>query len=268
MHFLVEIFRKKTKVNLMILNIRELGILETARTAGKVTVDGLASRFEVTAQTIRRDLTRLANAGRLERVHGGAVLPSGVRNIRYEERRQLNATAKEAMATTCAAKIPDGCSIFLNIGTSTEALARALISHDRLMVVTNNLNVADILSANPHCTVLVTGGRPRREDGGLTGVVAVKMLKNFLFDFAILGCSAVSAEGDAYDFDMDEVIISQAALSHSRQSWLLADHSKFQRHAPVKIANLSQFDRMITDHAPQQILSVSQDMGFNIEQTE
>ena len=111
-------------------SFRDREILEIARTEGKVTVEGLAAHFDVTVQTIRRDLTQLANAGRLERVHGGAVLPSGVRNIAYEERSRVNAEAKVAMAQTCAAEISNGSALFINIGTSTEALARALLGHD------------------------------------------------------------------------------------------------------------------------------------------
>lgn len=241
----------------MSLGIRELEILEIARQSGKITVDGLADHFGVTVQTIRRDLTNLANAGRLERVHGGAVLPSGIRNIHYEERRQVNASEKEAMAQACAAQIPNGSALFLNIGTSTEALARALAGHDGLLVVTNNLNVMSILAANPRCTVLLTGGKPRREDGGLTGPVAVQMLEGFRFDIAILGCSAISQDGGVFDFDMDEVMVSRTAMSRSRAKWLLADHSKLQRHAPVRIGGLNNFDRMYTGHATDQTVELA-----------
>ncbi|WP_372885685.1 DeoR/GlpR family DNA-binding transcription regulator, partial [Shimia sp.] len=117
-------------------NFRHPDILEIARQTGRVTVEGLAAHFDVTVQTIRRDLKDLANAGKLERVHGGAVLPSGVANIVYEERRRLNETAKKRIAQACAGTIPDGASVFLNIGTTTEAVARALLGHRRLMVVT------------------------------------------------------------------------------------------------------------------------------------
>ncbi len=248
-------------------SLREHEILEIARHTGKVTVDQLAAHFDVTVQTIRRDLTDLANAGRLERVHGGAILPSGVRNIRYEERGRVNAEAKQAMAQACAAAIPNGSALFINIGTSTEALAHSLIHHDGLLVVTNNLNVAAILAQNERCNVLLTGGRPRPEDGGLVGPVAAAMLQGFRFDIAILGCSAVSDVGDVFDYDLDEVTVSQTAMARTSQTWLLADKSKFQRHAPVQVAPLSRINRLFTDHIPADLSALCQDAGVAVRST-
>ena len=222
-------------------------IIEIARTEGKVTVEDLSERFGVSVQTIRRDLTDLANAGQLARVHGGAVLPSGIRNIVYEERRQLNSAAKQAMARACAGLIPDNACIFLNIGTSTEALARELVARENLIVVTNNINVAQILGANRNCQITLTGGTLRPADGGLTGALAVETLGHFKFDFAVIGCSGVDADGELLDFDLQEVIVSQRALSRARQKILLADHSKFDRTAPVRIASIGQIDTIVTD---------------------
>ena len=163
----------------MVQTFREAEILGIARAEGRVTVDDLAERFGVTVQTIRRDLGDLADAGKLERVHGGAVLPSGVANIGYEDRRGLHDVAKEEIARNCAENIPEGASLFLNIGTSTEAVARALLHHRDLMVVTNNINVANILADNRDCEVIVTGGVLRRSDGGLIGSLAVAAVEQF-----------------------------------------------------------------------------------------
>ncbi|MTH99682.1 DeoR/GlpR family DNA-binding transcription regulator, partial [Roseibium sp. RKSG952] len=129
----------------MSLSFRQSDILEIAKQHGRVAVEELADKFGVTVQTIRRDLSELSEAGKLDRVHGGAVLRSGVSNIGYEDRRELNEDAKSRIAAKCAADIPDGASIFMNIGTSTEAVARQLLNHKNLMVVTNNMNVANIL---------------------------------------------------------------------------------------------------------------------------
>ncbi|MCJ7874043.1 DeoR/GlpR family DNA-binding transcription regulator [Phaeobacter sp. J2-8] len=222
-------------------------IVEIARRDGKVTVEGLAEHFGVTLQTIRRDLTDLANSGRLERVHGGAVLPSGTTNIGYEERRSLNPAAKSAIARACAALVPDDISLFLNIGTSTEAVAQELRHHKTMMVVTNNVNVASILVDNPECEIIVTGGHLRRADGGLVGNLAADTIRSFKFDLAVIGCSALDRDGDLLDFDIQEVNVSQAILRQSRKVILVADHSKFSRSAPARIGSLSEVDVFVTD---------------------
>lgn len=222
-------------------------ILEIARKEGKVTVEALADRFGVTLQTIRRDLTELSDAGRLERVHGGAVLPSGTSNIGYEERRSLNAAAKAAIARACVAQIPEDASVFLNIGTSTEAVAHELRNHKNLLVVTNNMNVAYILNGNSECRTVVTGGTLRRSDGGLIGNLATDTIQQFRFDIAVVSCSALDDGGEMLDFDIEEVGVSQAIIDRSRKVFLVADHSKFQRSAPVRIASLEDVDTFFTD---------------------
>lgn len=226
---------------------RHPDILKIAQREGKVTVEGLAEHFGVTQQTIRRDLTELADSNKLERVHGGAILPSGTTNIEYEERRNLNQSSKLAMARACAAQIPEGCSVFLNIGTSTEAVARELLQHRDLMVVTNNMNIANILADNPACQVIVTGGTLRRSDGGLVGTMTIDTIRQFKFDIAVIGCSAMDEDGDILDFDIQEVGVSQTIIAQSRKCLLVADHSKFSRTAPARIASMGALSAVLTD---------------------
>ena len=227
--------------------LRHPEILDIARREGKVTVEELARHFDVTLQTIRRDLAELAEAGRLERVHGGAVLPSGTANIGYEERRRLHGEAKTAMGRTCAALIPHDCSLFLAIGTSTEAVARELLRHRNLLVVTSNINVANILLGNPECQVILAGGTIRRSDGGLVGPLTVQTIRQFKFDVAVIGCSAMDEDGDLLDFDIQEVGVNQAILAQSRRTVLVSDHSKLQRSAPARIASLAEVETFVTD---------------------
>ncbi len=231
----------------MSLSFRQADILEIAKQEGRVTVDGLAERFQVTVQTIRRDLAELSEAGKLDRVHGGAVLRSGVSNIGYEDRRGLNYEAKARMAERCAADIPEGSSVFMNIGTSTEAVARQLLNHKNLMIVTNNMNVANILAENPDCQIVVAGGMLRRSDSGLVGNLAVSSIRQFKFDHAIIGCSALDIDGDLMDFDLQEVLVSQTIIGQARKIGLVADASKFQRTAPARIASLADVDMVYTD---------------------
>lgn len=240
-------------------------ILEIARRDGRVTVDGLAEHFGVTLQTIRRDLTDLAEAGRLERVHGGAIMPSGISNIAYEERRALNQAAKDRIAAATAQMIPNDVALFLNIGTTTEAVAHALLHHQNILVVTNNINVAQILSANPDSHVIVTGGTMRRSDGGLVGEHAARCVREFKFDISVIGCSALDHDGDFLDFDMQEVVVSQAALQQARQRFLVCDHSKLSRKAPARIGALEDLDGIFTDQSlPDTLVRNSAECGVEI----
>lgn len=231
----------------MAFSLRQSEILDLARADGKVLVEDLAQRFGVTLQTIRRDLTDLADAGRLERVHGGAVLKAGVANIGYAERRGINAEAKAAIGRACAAAIPENSSLFLNIGTTTEAVARALLDHRNLTVVTNNLNVANILAESQSCDVIVAGGVLRRSDGGLVGDLTKEAIETFKVDYAVIGASALDQDGDLLDFDAQEVRVSRAIIRQARRTFLVADHSKLTRAAPVRIASLSEVQCLFTD---------------------
>jgi DeoR family glycerol-3-phosphate regulon repressor len=249
----------------MAISIRQSEILDLAQSDGKVLVEDLAQRFGVTLQTIRRDLSDLADAGRLERVHGGAMLAAGVANIGYAERRRLNAGAKAAIARACAATIPDNSSLFLNIGTTTEAVARALLGHRNLTLVTNNMNVANILAESTGCEVIVAGGVLRRSDGGLVGDLTKEAIEAFKVDYAIIGTSALDAEGDLLDFDAQEVRVSRAIIRQARKCFLVADHSKLSRSAPVKIASLRELDGIFTDAAlPQTLAAKCREWGTEV----
>ena len=229
-------------------------ITQEAQDTGKVATTDLAINLGVAVQTIRRDLRQLCAAGQLERVHGGAVLPSGVSNIGYGDRRALNRDVKTRIGRKVAQMIPEYASLFLNIGTTTEAVAQALRRHKNLMVVTNNLNVANILADNPSCDVIVAGGSLRRSDGGLVGDLAAIAIDRFKVDFAVIGASALDPSGDLLDFDPEEVRVSQQVITAARATILVADSSKFARKAPVKIASLAQVDHFITDRVPSEAL--------------
>ncbi len=247
--------------------LQEIQII--ARRDGRVSVDGLAAHFDVTLQTIRRDLTELADQGKLQRVHGGAILPSTIANIGYQDRRDLNEVAKAAIAQAVARDIPNGCSIFLNIGTTTEAVARALLGHRDIMALTNNLNVANILIDNPNCEIIVVGGLLRRADGGLVGTMTTQAIQQFKFDLAVISCSALDEDGDMLDFDIQEVGVSQTILKQARRSFLVADQSKFRRRAPARIGSLAQMDGFYTDAPlPPELATACKSWGTIVSITE
>jgi DeoR family glycerol-3-phosphate regulon repressor len=232
-------------------NPRQLTLLSVVQAQGSVTVEQLAETLGVTLQTVRRDVQRLADEGLLARFHGGVRVPSSTtENIAHQQRESLNAEGKSRIALSVAAEVPNDCSLMLNIGTTTEAIARALLRHTGLRVITNNLNVASILSSNPACEVIVVGGVVRGRDQGIVGEAAVDFIRQFKVDIALIGISGIEADGSLRDYDYREVKVSQTIISHAREVWLAADHSKFKRPAMVEVATLSQIDRLFTDAPP------------------
>jgi DeoR family transcriptional regulator, glycerol-3-phosphate regulon repressor len=232
-------------------NPRQAELLDEVLKAGSLSVEALAERFGVTLQTVRRDVKLLAEAGLLARFHGGVRVPrSTTENIAYRQRQQINADAKRAIAREVAKAVPNNCSLILNIGTTTEAVASALLQHQGLRVVTNNLNVATILSDNPDCEVIVVGGALRARDRAIIGEAAVDFLRQFRVDIGLIGISGIEADGTLRDFDLREVRVTRAIIESSREVWLAADQSKFNRPAMVEAGHVGSLDMLFTDRAP------------------
>lgn len=232
-------------------NPRQLLLLDAVRARGSLTVESLADELGVTLQTVRRDVQKLADEGLLARFHGGVRVPSSTtQNLAHQQRVNMHAAGKAAIARAVARQVPNDCSLLINIGTTTEAIARELLQHKGLRVITNNLNVAAILSPNPECEVIVAGGVVRARDLGIIGEPAVDFIRQFKVDIGLIGISGIEADGSLRDFDYREVKVAQTIIECSREVWLAADHSKFNRPAMVQLATLSQVDRLFTDRAP------------------
>ncbi len=234
---------------------RQGKIVELVARHGFQTIEALAQHFGVTVQTIRRDVNMLASEGRLSRYRGGAGLSSSIENMEYERRQVVNLAPKQRIAAMVAQDVPDNASLFINIGTTTEQAARALLSHENLRVITNNINVAKILSENPRCSIVMAGGKVRNRDGAITGQLAVQMFEQFHADIGIIGVSGIDKDGGLFDYDLDEVMCTQAIIRNSRRVFLLADHSKFGRPALVKVGNISQISALYTDAPPPEPIS-------------
>lgn len=232
---------------MLALTPRQQEILDLATTEGRVLVDTLATHFDVTPQTIRRDLNDLCAAGALSRVHGGAMLSAGVTNFGYDARRRLAADEKQRIGRAAADLIADQSTVLINIGTTTEQVARHLVSRRRLMVITNNINVVNILSPNPDFEVIVASGVVRHSDGGIVGEATVDFIRQFRVDYAIIGVSAIDEDGSLLDYDYREVRVAQAIIENARQVILVADSLKFERRAPVRIGHLADIDILVTD---------------------
>ena len=235
-----------------LLSPRQSDIVALAKSEGRVSVEGLADRFNVTPQTIRKDLNDLCERGVLQRYHGGAILASGTANLGYEARRKLATDEKRRIGFKAASLIPDSSSLLINIGTTTEQVAAALRGKHGLLVITNNINVANILQGYEQIEIIVAGGVVRHQDGGVVGEAAVDFIRQFKVDYAVIGTSAIDEDGTLLDFDYREVKVAQAIMNCARKSILVADSMKFERTAPVRIGHISQLDYFVTETAPPQ----------------
>jgi DeoR family glycerol-3-phosphate regulon repressor len=238
---------------------RHAQIIALVRQRGFVTIEMLAKQFDVTVQTIRRDLTQLSEEGKVSRFHGGAGLPSSIENIDYSTRKVLNLNEKKRIARLVAAHIPAHSSLFINIGTTTEAVARELLQHQDLKFITNNLNVALLLSTNPGFNVVVAGGTVRNRDGGIVGQSANDMIGQFRVDFAVIGISGIDADGTLLDYDYDEVRAAQAIMHNARQVFLVADHTKFTRRPMVRVGSIAEVSALFTDQPPPESIQALMD---------
>ncbi len=241
---------KQTNGKMAPLQERQAQIQQLVQAKGFVTIESLAREFGVTPQTIRRDINTLSKRGMVNRYHGGAGIDSSTENVAYNERKVLCFREKQQISRLVASQIPDNASLFINIGTTTEAIAQALCNHHRLRVITNNLNVATILSANTDFEVIVAGGLVRHRDCGIIGEATIDFIEQFKVDYGIIGISGIDADGTLLDFDYREVRAARAIIDNSRSVFLAADHTKLGRNAMVRLGSIEEIDALFTDKQP------------------
>lgn len=250
------------------LSTRQRDILEHARIHGEVEVDPLADSFRVTPQTIRRDLNQLCDLRLLQRVHGGALVHDGVENLGYAARIHIAPDEKNAIGKRAAELIANDSSMFINIGTTTELVAEHLKEHSGLLVITNNLNVMNSLRKSESSKVMTAGGTVRREDGGIVGETTAEFFAQFKVDYAVIGASAIESDGAVLDFDIREVRVTHAIIRNARSVILVADATKFQREAPIRIGDISEMDYFITDETPpSEFMDICRSQDVQVEVT-
>jgi len=232
------------------LSDRQKQILNKAKKEGRVIVEKLSAYFQVSPQTIRKDINELSHKQLLQRVHGGAIVGSSIENVGYEARKLLAPEGKRAIGKRAAELIPNNCSLFINIGTTTEQVARELVDHRGLMVITNNIKAIDILRSSPGIELIIAGGVVRRTDGGIVGVAAVDFINQFKVDYAVIGVSAIDEDGLLLDYDLSEVRVAQAIIKNARHVIMVADMMKLSRNAPVRIGHISQLNTLVIDGQP------------------
>ena len=146
--------------------------------------------------------------------------------------------------------IPDGSTVFITIGTTVEQVARALLNHNHLRIITNSLRVAHILYNNPRFEVMVPGGTLRPHNSGIIGPSATAFVADFRADYLVTSVGAIESDGALLEFDVNEASVVKTMMAHSRQILLAADHTKYHASAAVEIGNVAQVTALFTDEYP------------------
>lgn len=226
-------------------------------TQGRVSVVELADRFEVTTETIRRDLDHLESVGALRRVHGGAVgrERASTREPSLAERQEHHGSAKAAIGRRALDALgPDfSGSLFLDAGTTTAAVASALIPRidgGRLEIVTHSLTLGHTLAAVPAASLSLIGGRVRGLTAAAVGADTVRAIGALRPDVAFIGTNGVSAGFGLSTPDPDEAAVKRAIVAAARRVVVVADADKLGAELLVGFASLSDIDVLVTDAAP------------------
>ena len=233
----------------MLAEERRALILDILAQRGSASVRDLQRRLKVSLETVRRDITRLDGENRLRKTHGGALTMDAVEPV-FDERLSVNAKGKERIAKAAAALVPDGASLIIDSGTTTLALAQALMETRQLTVYTNDIHVASRLAGRSGNRVLLCGGEFRGSEGATMGRDASDMLANYYADFAFIGASALSHRPALLDYTREAAALRSLMIAQAKTPVLLADHTKFNRNAPVRINGLGDVRTIIVDRRP------------------
>jgi len=237
---------------------RREAILSMARTGESLRVDEIAERFEVSRETIRRDLSLLDSNGLLRRVHGGAQRPRAAEELPFRERMAEMAEEKQRIARAAAALFRSGDTLMIDTGSTTQAFAGALALSEKFTVITNSIGVALALDRGEGANkVYVIGGEYRRDAGAMLGSVAVDHIAQFRADHVVLTVGAVDATGGFMDFDVEEAMVARAMIGQAEQVTVLADHSKLGRMAMTRVSPLHEVSRLVTDQPPPDALALA-----------
>jgi len=232
------------------INTRQDQIIDLVREQGYASIEMMADRFGVSQQTVRRDIIFLSDKNLLQRHHGGAGLPPGIDRLAYSNRKVRNAHEKSLIGKAIAAQIPNGASLFIDIGTTMEAVAEALLGHEGLRVITNHIGVVSILCEHTDFEIILSGGLVRNRDRAVTGETTTEFLRKFRVGYGIFGIGSLTDDGQMLDYDYRDAQASRAALEISRLKFAAADHSKFNADAMMPFAHVSEIDGIYTNLQP------------------
>lgn len=218
------------------------------RREGEVSVEMLAERFDVSPETIRRDLGSLAELGRVQKVHGGARRARLIHEPSHDQRETTARDAKAAIGRRLAEAVEPGETLFIDTGSTTLAAAETLAAIPDLTIITNSCRLAERISRiSADVTIHLLGGRYGADNAQTTGIAVIEQLQAFRADRAILTVAALDVDQGAMDASLDEAQIARAMIRNARMVTVLADASKFGRHAAYAVCATEDIDLIISD---------------------
>lgn len=235
--------------------LRQAKIVEVIRQQGRATVEDLAVIFSASRETIRRDLTVLAETGKIQKIHGGAKLPHMRGEGPFKQRMSENAEAKRAIARKAAKLVSPGDTVFIDTGSTTLTYADEIADIEDLTVVTNSTEIAKTVTAEKNGTRLVLVGGSFDPDNQETyGPQAISQLQTFWANHAVITIGGIDAEAGITDYNMEEAQVARIMIAQSDNLIVLADSSKFNRVGAFRVCPLDQIGYLVSDTRPDRVL--------------
>lgn len=229
---------------------RKAAIIEFVEHHGQASVEELAEKFVTSPETVRRDLSSLADAGRVRKVHGGVRRIGLIGEGPFEERLARNTLAKQLVAEKVVKTVRPTQSLFMDTGSTTLMCAQTLAKMRGLIVITNSTHIAGVFSAGSgHADVILLGGSYRADNAQTVGPTTVAEIGSFRGDHAILTIGTLDKKGAA-DFSEEEAQVARAMINSADNVTVVADSSKLGRRSTFQVCSLNQIDRLILDKTP------------------
>ncbi len=217
----------------------------------KVTVSDLSTQFEVTEETIRRDLEKLENEGFLTRTYGGAVLnvENSIDGIHFYKRTITNHEAKKTIAAKAVKLLDKKTTVAADSSSTVLETLKLLKNNSNLTVLTNSTEAVRELSQS-NLTVISTGGILNKNALSLQGAITKATIKNYIYDVVLLSCKGLDMELGALDSNEAEAESKHEMLKHANEVVFLVDQSKFDKTAFLKLSDFKYIDYIVTDKKP------------------
>ena len=241
-------------------------IYRTIKEQKRIRLEEISKSFAISTATARRDLDLLAEQGKVQRVHGGAILyRKAPPEMAVTQRQVEQAGEKQRISLAAAQMISDGETVFISSGTTALEVARHLADRQALTVITNSLPVLNIFNANPNIGVICLGGNFRHSEASYIGHLTEKNMEEVRADKVIFGIRALSLEEGLTNDYMAETTTDRMILKIGREVIIVADHTKFDRVSTSYVAPLSVINTLVTDdQTPQEILDGLRARGIRV----